>query len=77
MMKEVENLEKIYYILHGNINVIVDAITKLVQYHTSFSTKFNAKTEIDSKLFDKLEELLGSLKESMSNIDLSQQSFVS
>ncbi|CAI9282985.1 unnamed protein product [Lactuca saligna] len=77
MTKKVENLESNYSLLHGKVDVIADSITKLVEYHTSFSTKFDAKLDQDSKVFRKLEEFLGSLKESMSKINLSKKSFVS
>ncbi|CAI9277628.1 unnamed protein product [Lactuca saligna] len=74
--KEVENIEKNYSILHDKVDAIADAITKLVEYNTSFSINFDAKSDKDSKVFEKLDEFLGSLKESMSKVDLSQQSFV-
>ena len=44
MSKEVEKIEKNYSILHGNVDVIADAITKLMEYYTSYSTKLEAKT---------------------------------
>lgn len=77
MTKEVEKIEKNYSNLHGKVDVIANAITMLVEYHNSFSTKRDAKTDHDSKVFEKLEDLLGSLKESMSKIDISHQSVVS
>ena len=52
-MKEMENLEKNYSILHGKVDVIFEAIMKLVEYHTSFLTKLDAKLDQDSKVFEK------------------------
>lgn len=48
-----------------------------MEYSTSFSTKLDVKIETDSKVFAKMEEFLGSLKESTSKIDLSYSSSVS
>lgn len=53
------------------------AVIKIVEYYTSISTNFDAKIEFDSKVFTKHEEFLGSLKQSSSNIDLSNQSTIS
>lgn len=60
MKKEVENIEKNYSIIHGKVDVIADAIMKLVEYNTSYSYKLDTKTEKDSKVFKKLKEFLGS-----------------
>ncbi|CAI9290984.1 unnamed protein product [Lactuca saligna] len=56
MTKEVEKIEKNYSNLHGKVDVIPNAITMLVEYHNSFSTKLDAKTYRESKAFEKLEE---------------------
>lgn len=77
MMKKVEKIEKNYSIIHGKVDVIVDVIAKLVEFNNSYSTKFDAKTEQDTKVFEKLEEFLSNLKESLSKVDISQQSLVS
>ncbi|CAH1434127.1 unnamed protein product [Lactuca virosa] len=47
---------------------------KRVEYNTTFSTNLDVKNGSDSKVFSKLDELWGSLKESKSKVDLSQQS---
>ncbi|CAH1422081.1 unnamed protein product [Lactuca virosa] len=65
MTKEVEKIEKNYSVLHGKVDVVADSITKLVEYNTSYSTKLNAKTEHDSKVFNKLEEFLSSIKDTL------------
>ncbi|CAI9288750.1 unnamed protein product [Lactuca saligna] len=72
MNKGLEKLEKNYSTLHGKVNVIDDAIAKLVEYNTLYSTKLDAKTTQDSKVFEKLEEFLSSLKKSLSKVDLSR-----
>ncbi|CAI9267456.1 unnamed protein product [Lactuca saligna] len=72
MSKEVDKIEKNYSLLHGMDDVNVDAIKKLVEYKNLYSTKLDAKSEQDSKVFEKLEEFLGSLKESRSKVGLSQ-----
>lgn len=60
MSKEVEKIEKKFSIIHGKVDVIADAIMKLVEYNTSYSYKLDTKTEKDSKVFKKLKEFLGS-----------------
>lgn len=60
--------------LHSKVDVLADAIKKIVEYNTLFSTKLEAKTKLDSTVFDKLEEFLGCRKESLSKLDLTQQS---
>ncbi|CAI9266319.1 unnamed protein product [Lactuca saligna] len=77
MSKEVAKIEQNYSSLHGKVDIIVDAIKKLVEYYTFFSTKLDAMTETYSKLFAKMEEFLESLKESMSKINLSHSSSIS
>lgn len=76
MTNTVENIENSYFIHHGKVDVIVDAIIKLVEYNILFSTKLEAKTDTYSKVFEKLLEFLGSLKEYLSKLELSQQSDV-
>ncbi|CAI9260552.1 unnamed protein product [Lactuca saligna] len=77
MSKAVVKIEQNYLRLHSKVDVLVDAIKKPVEYHTLFSTKVEAKTETNSKVFEKLEEFLGSLTESLSKLVLSQQSTIS
>ncbi|CAI9272473.1 unnamed protein product [Lactuca saligna] len=69
----VEQVKKV----EDSVDAIVEAIKKLVEYNTLFSTKLEATTKTDSKVFEKMEEFLGSLKEYFSKLDLSQQSAVS
>ncbi|CAI9291685.1 unnamed protein product [Lactuca saligna] len=76
MLKEVAKIEQNYLTLHVKINVVVEAIKKLVEYYTSFTTKFDTQIDVDSKVFAKLEEFVGSLKESISKLDTSHTSFV-
>ncbi|CAI9281696.1 unnamed protein product [Lactuca saligna] len=77
LAKEVEKMEKNYVRLHSKVDVVVDAITKLVEFNTDYLTKLEAKSEKDSKVFAKLEEFLSSIKESISKVDVSTQSTVS
>lgn len=77
MSKEVAKIKKNYATLHDKVDVIADAIKKLVEYYTSITTKLDAKTETYSKVFAKMEEFLGGLKESISKIDTFHSSLVS
>lgn len=70
MTKQVANLDQNYLTLHTNIDVIAATVTKIVESYNSTSTKFNAKIESDSKVFTMMEDFLGSLKESLSKLDL-------
>lgn len=63
--------------LNGKVDIIIDAIKNLVEYYTLFSTMLDAKKKTDLKVFEKMEEFFGSLKESMLKIDLSQQYSIS
>ena len=62
---------------HNKVDVTVTAITKLVVFNTEYSNKLEAKSEKDSQVFEKLEEYLSSIKESILKVDLSNQSTVS
>lgn len=77
MSKEVAKIKQNYLSLHSKLDIIIDAIKKLMEYYTSFSTKLDAKTETYLKVFAKMEDFLGSLKESMSKIDISHSSSIS
>ncbi|CAI9260934.1 unnamed protein product [Lactuca saligna] len=63
--KEVEKIEKSYYVIHGKVDVIFDTIAKLVEYNNFYSKKLDEKTEKDSQIFANL-EFLNSIKESIS-----------
>lgn len=45
MMKEVDKIEQCHLSLQGKIDVVDEAIKKLVQYYTSFTTKFDVKVD--------------------------------
>lgn len=62
--------------LHGKINVGAKAITKILEYYNSFVTNFDRKSHVDPKVYAKLEEFLGSLKESFLKSDTSSISSV-
>ncbi|CAH1453692.1 unnamed protein product [Lactuca virosa] len=48
MAKKVEKVEKNYVVLYTKLDVIADAITKLVNFNTDYSTKLEKKSEKDS-----------------------------
>ncbi|CAI9290566.1 unnamed protein product [Lactuca saligna] len=73
MAKEAEKIGKSYSILYGKVDVVVNAIAKLVAYNTGYSTKRDVKTETDSKVFAKLREFSSSIKESISKVGLLNQ----
>lgn len=75
--KEVEKVDKNYDVLHSKVDVIADAIAKLVDFNTNYSTKLEAKSVKDSYVFAKLEEFLSSIKETILKVDLSNQSSIS
>lgn len=77
MAKEFERMENNYTVLHNKFDFVLDAIAKLVEFNTSYSTKLEAKSKQDSMVFAKLEEFLSSIQESISKVDLSTQSIVS
>ncbi|CAH1453072.1 unnamed protein product [Lactuca virosa] len=64
-------MEKIFIVFHSKVDVVVDAIAKLVEFNTAYSTKVEEKPEQDSKVSTKLVEFLSSIKETISKDDLS------
>ncbi|CAI9278669.1 unnamed protein product [Lactuca saligna] len=74
---EVEKMEHNYTLLHNKVDVVATAITKLVEFNTDYSTKLEEKLEKDSQVFEKIEEFLSSIKETILKVDLSNQSSVS
>ncbi|CAI9285142.1 unnamed protein product [Lactuca saligna] len=70
MSKEVDKFEQSYLSLHGKIDVVSKTIRKLLENYTSFSTK-------DSQVFTKMEEFVGSLKESILKMDTCHIYYVS
>lgn len=77
MSKEVVKLDQNYSNLHTKVDVIADAVTKVLESFNSLCTKVDSKLESDSKVFAKLEELLRSLKESLSKLEVSPSSSIS
>ncbi|CAI9281406.1 unnamed protein product [Lactuca saligna] len=71
MTKEVFKLDKNYSNLHTKVDIIDDAVKKVVEFYNSLITKVDTNLESDSKFVANLEELLGSLKESLSKLDVS------
>lgn len=77
MSKGMEKIELNYSSLRSKVNVLAEVVKNHVEYNTLFLTKLEAKTETNSKIFDKIEEFLESLKECSTKLDLFQQTFVS
>ena len=77
MAKEVEKMEKNYTQLHSKVDVVANAIKKLVEFNTDYSTKRAEKSEKYSHVFAKLEEFLTSIKDSILQVAISNQSSVS
>ncbi|CAI9261132.1 unnamed protein product [Lactuca saligna] len=75
--KDFEMMEENYALLHSKVNVVANAITKLVDLNTNYSYKVDAKLEKGYQVFTKLEEFLSCIKESISKADLSNQSLLS
>ncbi|CAI9283452.1 unnamed protein product [Lactuca saligna] len=50
MAKEVEKMEKNYIVLHSKVDIVADAIVKLVEFNTDYSTKLEVKSEQDFKI---------------------------
>lgn len=70
LSKEVNKMEENYTLLNGKIDVIVGAITKLVEFNTKYTKYFEAKLENDKKVIVKMEEFLSCINESLSKVDL-------
>lgn len=70
-------LEENYKELHDKFDVLAGDITQLVDFNTEYTKQFEAKSEKDAKVFEKMEEFLSSTKENLSKVDLSNQSTIS
>ena len=77
MSKEVPKMEQNYTFLHGKVDVIVISITKLVESNNRYLNKIEWKSQKDSQVFEKMEEFLSSIKESISKDAISNQSTIS
>lgn len=60
-------------LLHDKVDVISSVVTQLVEFDIEYMNQLAAKSEKDSKVFDQLEDFSSGIKESMSKVDLSQQ----
>ncbi|CAI9286844.1 unnamed protein product [Lactuca saligna] len=67
-VKDLRSVAKERYILF---------VEEVVEFYNSIITKVDSKIESDSKVFAKLEGFLGSLKESLSKLDVSPSSLIS
>lgn len=71
--KEVMMMEENYNLLHGKVDVIVSAITRQVEFNNEYTKQFEARSEEDKKMFEKMEEFLSGIKETLSKFDLLNQ----
>lgn len=67
MMKEIAKADQNYYNLHTKVDIITDAVTKLVEYHTS----------LNSKEFVHLQSVLAEVKEMISKLAIPPTSTIS
>lgn len=74
MSKEVKQLEENYNLLHSKVHVIVGAVTCLVKFNNEYTKQLQANSEKDEKAFEKVEDFLSGIKDSLSRVELSNQS---
>ena len=77
MSEERKKMEENYKLLHGKVDVIVGAITRLVEFNNEYNKQLQAKSEKDENVFEKMEEFLSGIKEYLSKLDLSNKSTIS
>ncbi|CAH1422834.1 unnamed protein product [Lactuca virosa] len=75
--KKVKKLEDNYNLLHEKVHVVAGAITHLVKRNKVHSKDHKDKSEIDDNVFEKVEEFLSSIKDTLTKVDLSNQSSIS
>ncbi|CAI9288672.1 unnamed protein product [Lactuca saligna] len=73
LLKEVQKMEQNYILLYGKVDVITTAITKLVEFNSEYTNKLEAKSEKDTQMFEKMEEFLSSIKESLSKSNIKSE----
>ncbi|CAI9263343.1 unnamed protein product [Lactuca saligna] len=66
MAKEVVELNHNYYSLRTKVDIIVDAVTKVIECYTSLAPKIEKKAEVDVQAFEKMDKLLTDLKDLVS-----------
>ncbi|CAH1450596.1 unnamed protein product [Lactuca virosa] len=77
MSDEVKRIDKNYKELQGKFDVLAGALTRLVDFTTKYTKQLEAKSEKNAKRFEKIEKFLSSIKETLSKVDLSNQSSIS
>ncbi|CAH1453256.1 unnamed protein product [Lactuca virosa] len=65
MIEKVKNMEENYKDLHGKVDVLAVEITRLVEFNTKYPKQFQAKLEKDTMVFEKLEEFMFGIKETL------------
>lgn len=63
MAKEIAALNHNYSFPHKKVDIIADAITKLVEWYNLLLPKLDKKAKVDAHSFEKIEETLGNLKD--------------
>ncbi|CAI9265623.1 unnamed protein product [Lactuca saligna] len=76
MLEEAKKLEENYMLLHGKVDIISTAITRLVEFN-EYTNQFQTKYEKDEKVFEKVEEFVSGIKDTLLKVDLSNQSHIS
>lgn len=71
MSKEVKKLEDNYNLLHENFDFVAGATTRLVELNKDYSKDLKDKFEKDDKVFEKFEEFLSGIKDTLSKVDIS------
>lgn len=77
MTQEVARVDQNYSTLRTKVDIVANVVIKFFEFYNSLVTKVDLKSEFDSTHFDKLEELIGSMKEFISKIYVSPSSSVS
>ncbi|CAI9300395.1 unnamed protein product [Lactuca saligna] len=77
MLEEEEKMKENYKLLHGKVDVIAGAITYLVEFNNEYTKQLQVKSENDEMVFEKMEEFLYGIKETLSKVYISNQSTIS
>lgn len=77
MIYEVEKVDRNYSSLHTKVDIVVEVIMKLVEYHTSLLNIVDVMSKSDSKAFVHLQGLLEDLKELIFKLAIPPSSSVS
>lgn len=80
MTKEVKKLDDNYNLLYKKFDVVTNATTHLIEdmiaFNKDYSEDLKVKTEKDDNVFEKVEEFLVDVKETISKVDPLTQSSI-